>query len=259
MDEEVDDGVAHQCHTINSCINLCRHKIRDSISLALINALDEEVDGKTGKWDSLMFNKMKKLVFSFCLVLMPLFVFAATPLSYENEALGVKINAPQGWFITSGDKVQQTLNKGLDEITSLESIKEAIKKVGILVMFSQYEFGSPIEYNPNVALITEPLPSSYIKDVNDYANASLMNIKTMFKDVKIISEPKLVKLSGKDASHFIYEGSMIRGYLEIRIKSSVYLMLKDQLGYTLTCSDKVGNFDNNKEKFEAAVNSFILK
>ena len=194
-----------------------------------------------------MFSNINKLVFVFCLVLMPVLIFAATPTSYENEALGVKISAPEGWFVTPGDKVQQTLNKGVDELKTLDSIKEAIKKVGVLVMFSQYEFGAPIEYNPNVALITEPISGGYIKSVNDYASASLMNIKTMFKDVLVIAEPKMVKLAGEDASHFIYEGSMVRGYLEIRVRSSVYLMIRDKLGYTLTCSDKAANFDNNKQ------------
>ena len=211
----------------------------------------------------MLFNRAKIFVFSLvlCLALGPTFVQAKdeAPLSYENVEMGVKINCPDSWFITPGDKVQQALAKGIADLTSTESLKEAIKRVGVLVMFSQYQFGSPIEYNPNVALVTEPLSGSYIDNAMDYANASLMNIKTMFKDIKVLVDPKMIKLSGKDAAHFVYEGTMVRGYLEIRMKSSVYLFVKDKLGYTLTCTDKLDNFNNNAAKFEKAVNSLEIK
>jgi len=181
--------------------------------------------------------KAKKVlgVLSVMLVLLPAFIFAqeASLLSYENEAMGVKISGASGWFMTTGDKVQQALAKGVGELTSLDSIKEAVKKLGVLVTFSQYKFGSPVEYNPNVTLVSESLPAEYIKDVTEYANASLMNIKAMFKDVKITEDIKVVKLSGKDAAHFVYEGTVVRGYMEIRIKSSVYLWLKDSRGIPL--------------------------
>jgi hypothetical protein len=203
----------------------------------------------------------KNIFILLCLVLIPVFAFAqaAHQLSYENEAMGVKMSAPAGWFMTSGNKVQQALAKGVGDLTSLDSIKEAVKKVGVLVMFSQYEFGSPVEYNPNVALITEPLPKEYIKNVTDYANASLMNIRTMFKDVKVTTDIKVIKLGDKDAAHFAYEGTMVRGYLEMRIKSSVYLLLKDDLGYTITCTDKADHFSKNSATFESIINTLKLK
>ena len=141
----------------------------------------------------------------------------------------------------------------------LESIKEAIKKVGILVMFSEYQFGSPVEYNPSVALVTESIPEGFIKTPVDYANASLMNIRTIFKDVKVIVAPKEYKIGTRDAAHFVYEGTMVRGYLEIRIKSSAYFFIKGKIGYTLTCTDKADHYNNNAAKFSAVANSFILK
>ena len=210
--------------------------------------------------------RAKIFVFSlvFSLAFIPSIVLAQdqapqTPLSYENVAMGIKIVGPTSWFANSGDKVQQAATKSVSEITNLESIKEAVKKAGVLVVFSEYQLGSPVEYNPSLVLVTEPIPVDYIKSPIDLANASLMNIRAMFKDVKIIVQPEASKIGTKDVAHFVYEGTIVRGYLEIRIKSSVYLFIKDNAGYTIACTDKVDHYSKNTNNFNAAVNSFIIK
>ncbi len=214
----------------------------------------------------MIFRRTRIFIFSLVLLLafFPLIASAQdqtskASLSYENEAMGVKIIGPEGWFINSGDKVQKAAAKSINELTSLESIKEAVKKAGILVMFSEYQFGSPVEYNPSLVLVTEPIPVGYIKNSLDLASASLINIRTIFKDVKVIVEPKEYKIGTRDAAHFVYEGTIVRGYLEMRIKSSVYLSLKDNIGYTLSCTDKVEHYSKNAAKFEVAASSFIIK
>lgn len=214
----------------------------------------------------MILRRAKIFVFSlvFSLVFIPLIALAQdqatqAPLSYENEAMGIKFSGPTGWFVNSGDKVQQAATRSVSELTNLESIKEAVKKAGILFIFSEYQFGSPVEYNPSIVLVTEPIPVGYIKSSMDFANASLMNIRTMFKDVKIIVEPETSKIGTRDAVHLVYEGTIVRGYLEIRIKSSVYVFLKDNTGYTISCADKADHYSKNADKFESAVGSFIIK
>ena len=71
-----------------------------------------------------MFLRRVKLLVSAlvcCLVLTPVLVQAKdeAPLSYENVAMGVKINCPDSWSITPGDKVQQALSKGVADLRTL--------------------------------------------------------------------------------------------------------------------------------------------
>lgn len=181
-------------------------------------------------------------------------------LIYENEAMGIKLTGPQGWSLVPGEQVQKAVSKGIGEITNLESIKESVEKLGILVAFTQQPFGSPIEYNPTIILSTESLSPEYnIKTPLDAALASVLAVKTMFKDVKIIKEPVSVTKGSIEGANFVYEGTIVRGYLETKVKSSTYIFIKDNLIYTLSFNDKADNFDNNSAAFESSYNSFVIK
>jgi len=213
----------------------------------------------------MMMNKMAKIivgiVFSLCITQ---YVFAQTqePVAYENDAMGIKITGPQGWFITPGEKAGKAASKNVDDLTNLKSIKEAIKKVGFLVIFSKYPFGSPIEFNHNIVLVVEKFPPEYpaaSKTAIGVGNANILNIKAMFKDTKIIKEPTMVIINNREGAQFIYEGTGVRGYLETRIKCSAYVFIKEDLIYTISFTDKADDFDNNVKAFEVPLNSFILK
>ena len=183
--------------------------------------------------------------------------------SYENEAMGVKITGPEDWYIVPGEKAQEKTAKNIDDITKLESLKESSKKVGILVVFLKYPYGSPREFNPNIVLATEKIISEYagvLKTPLDVANANIITLKMMFKDVKIIEGPMMVKLeSGLQGAHFIYEAKVVRGYLEVGIRCSVYIFLKDDIIYTLTFTDRNEDFENNIKAFESSLKTFVLK
>ncbi|MDP2923696.1 MAG: PsbP-related protein [Candidatus Omnitrophota bacterium] len=180
-------------------------------------------------------------------------------LSYGNETMGVKISGPKGWFMTSGEKMKEIATKGLNDLNPVDSIKESVEKIGPLVAFSQFPLGSPREVNPNISLATETLPKEYIKTAMDYANASILTMKTMLKDTKVIKEPTPVTLSGKEGVSFTYEGTVVKGYLEMRIKSSIYVFVKGDLVYALAYVNQAASFDNNLKDFEESLNTFVLK
>jgi hypothetical protein len=183
-------------------------------------------------------------------------------LTYENEAMGVSLTGPEGWYIAPGDKVQTKISQNIGDITSFQSVKEAVKKLGILAVFTFYPYGSPVEFNPSIGLTTEPMPQEYstvIKTAMDVAVSSIFGIKAMFKDTKIIKEPALITLGAREGAHFIYEGTAVRGYLELRIRCSAYMFLKENTVFTLAFTDKADNFDKNYQAFESSVNTFVLK
>ena len=184
------------------------------------------------------------------------------PLTYQNEAMGIKLTCPQGWFMTPGEKAKEAVAKSIADITAVESIREAYKKLGILIIFSKYPYGSPKEFNPNITLTTEEINPEYAdvtKTALDIANASIMNIKIVFKDVKLIKEPSMVTLGGREGAHFIYEATVVRGYLEVRLECSAYIFIKDNIFYTLAFTDKADEFNNSLEIFESSVNTFVLQ
>jgi len=191
-----------------------------------------------------------------------IWVQAQEPPTYQNEAMGIKLACPPGWFMAPGEKVKEMVNKNIGDITSVESIKEAYKKLGILVVFSKYPYGSPREFNSNIALTSEEINPEYtevFKTPLDVANANLVSIKVMFKDAKVIEEPSMVTVAGREGAHFIYEGTSVMGYLELRLKCSAYVFTKDNLVYTLSFTDKVEDFDADLEAFQSAVNTITFQ
>ncbi len=211
-------------------------------------------------------NKMIKILMGtvFCLCCITKYVFAQTQdsLTYENDAMGIKIAGPEGWFITPGEKVEKAVSKAAGDLTTLESIKEGIKKLGFLIIFSKYPFGSPVEFNPTIALVTEQVPREYptaSKTAIGMGNANILTIKAMYKDAKIIKEPATVRINNKEGAHLIWEGTSVRGYLETRLECSVYIFIKDNIIYTLSFTDKAGDLDNNVNAFESSIKTFVLK
>lgn len=180
--------------------------------------------------------------------------------SYENEELGVKITCPENWFMISGEQAEKAVSSVARDINELESIKEARKRLGILVTFSKYPLGSAIEFNPNIALTTEPLNADYnLKTAVDCANASVITGRMMLKDFKLITDIFTVIFGGGQGAHYVYQATMTRGYLQLKFKSSVYMFVKGNMLYTLSFTDKSEEFDNDLKAFETTVNSFIVK
>jgi hypothetical protein len=183
-------------------------------------------------------------------------------LIYENQELGAKIVGPEGWCASSGKEFQERARKAIGDVMPFESLKESAKNVGVLVTYSKYPIGTPVEYNPNITLSTEPLKPEYsavIKTALDYAKSSMLTMRTMLKDFKMIEEPSEATVNGRQGAYFVYEGTIVMGYLELRCKSAGYVFLKGNLVYAVTFIDKADNFNSNLEKFKSTIQSFILK
>lgn len=186
--------------------------------------------------------------------------------TYENEALGVKITVPEGWYIISGEKIQEILYSAIIDSTPVPE-KERIKKKAesTLVVFSQYPLSSPGD-NPGIELYTEPLKPAY-KTTMDYANAEIQSMEAAFKDFKIIKEPTLVLLDSQEGVKFMFEASMVNrpslivrgGDEEKSIRILYYIFIKNDRVCHLFCRDTADNFDNNAGRFETTVNSLVLK
>ena len=213
---------------------------------------------------------MSKSIAKIVLLFAVSFVFLVHPtlaeeqkiLTYENTAMGIKFSGPLGWYMNSGKEIQERTVKTMSDMTNLEVVKEAIKKVGLLVSFTQYPYGSPREFNPNITLATEPFKPEYketLKGPLDYANASVVTLKTMLKDFKIIKEPVLKSIGGSECATLTYDGTIVYGYLEIKLRFIAYIFMKDDLIYTLSFTDKADNFNNNVEAFNGSLKTFTLK
>jgi len=201
---------------------------------------------------------MKKILF----VLFSLTVLTL-PLSagkfYQNDILGIKIQCPEGWYIIPGTKIEKGTKATFKDIAPTSSLKESVDRVGILVVFSKVPPGEPVEYAANISLVREPINIQYIKDSLRYAKSSILTIKQVFKDVVITQQPRGCTLSGLSATNFEYEGTIVRGYLQTRIKSRVYLFLKGNFGYAITFTALKEEFPLLVNKFEEVIKTFIIK
>jgi hypothetical protein len=104
-----------------------------------------------------------------------------------------------------------------------------------------------------------PEHAEVLKTPLDIANANIVSIKIMFKNAKVVKEPAMVTVGGRESAHFIYEGTSVIGYLEVRLKCSAYVFTKDNIIYTLSFTDEAADFDNNLEAFQSSVSTFVLQ
>ncbi|MDD5477879.1 MAG: hypothetical protein PHG87_06765 [Candidatus Omnitrophica bacterium] len=194
-----------------------------------------------------MFNKKKKIFiisgFFFLLFLSSAIAQdqSKRPFTYENKELGIRITGPQGWFATS---------------------KET-NRSGPLVVFSPNPLNSPNECF--ISLVAGPLALTKFKTPLEVANAQVLSLKTIFKDLKIIKEPAIFTHDGQEGVNFIFEGGKdisvgdYKGRLESNLKNSVYIFIKNNTAYFLYCSGTTANFDDNLKEFQATVSSLVLK
>jgi len=80
-------------------------------------------------------------------------------------------------------------------------------------------------------------------------------MKVMFKDAQVVEQPSLVSVAGRECAHYVYEATSVRGYLEQRLKCSIYIFVKDGIVYTLSFTDSVADFDADLAAFQYSVNS----
>lgn len=204
---------------------------------------------------------ISSVIFLFCVS--SLVLAAPTQFTYENKAMGVKLTGPEGWFIAQIKMVEKQGSKTAEYSTALESIKETTKKLGILVIFLKYPIDSPklsSEIKLHVREIS-PAESKVFKTAIDVANDTLNTIKnsTNLKDFRIIKKPTKIMLAGQDGANFIYEGTSLRiGGQEIRMKFSVYKIIKGKIIYTLSFTDTAEDFDSNLVALESSVNTFVI-
>jgi len=179
---------------------------------------------------------------------------------YKNEALGITIIGPLGWFVAHSDEAQKIVSQAIGENRSVESVEEPSLKIGVLVTFSKFPLGTAAQANPTITLSSEALPQSYnIKTTLDYANINILLTRKMLKDFELIKEPKLVNLNGREGIVFMHEGTVIKGNREIRIRMLSYVFLKNDIAYSLNFADKPDTFSENLAIAQTALNSFILE
>ncbi len=179
------------------------------------------------------------------------------PLLYENKITGLSIRGPQGWTMTAGDKLQAMISKSLYDVTQDDKMSQ---KIGVLVLFTKYPlFRSPGASNPSISLVGELVNLSTFKSIAGYANDYLATLKAALMEVKVLKRPRSVKINGIEGVNFMYEGTMDSGKGPLTLRYLVYLLFKDNICYTISCSDRPEYFKNGLKAFESCAKTFTLR
>lgn len=139
------------------------------------------------------------------------------------------ITAPKGWT-----KTADTIVRGGGRFIQLTSAEEPGKD----------------GFKESVNVITEKLLKP---GLDNYVSSGKFNMMKHIPGIEILKEGSST-VSGQPA-HWIKYGFMFGPMPHTNI---VYLLLKDDVGYVITCNARTTNFDKYEPAFNQAVNSFTL-
>lgn len=206
-----------------------------------------------------MFKKIKKIFIItsvFCLFLS--FASAQEQLkksfSYDNEALGVKIIAPSGWYIIPADRMEEVFVKGRYDSLNFKSIQETTQRTGALVVFFHPSFNSTITLTAR--------PNTEQQDVKtslDVANTYMKNKGSLGKDATIIEDPAVINIGNKTGAHFTFKRAESKNINGPEMVYSTYIFMKDNIVFGLVLKYQEGNPDNYTGALEYALNSLVIK
>lgn len=138
------------------------------------------------------------------------------------------IQAPDGW--TEGD----TTVSGA-KLTTIKSPSD----------------GPEDNFMENITVVTE---DSKGYDLNSYTSTNRKNMNTQLENLNFLSEENLT-IGSVAAKAVVYSFS----YSGFALKNTAYFLVKDNIGYVITCTAQSKTFDQFQPAFKKCVNSFLIK
>ena len=121
--------------------------------------------------------------------------------------------------------------------------------MGTVVIALSPAQGTDDPFRENVNVVVEALPS--LMTLDEYFNLSMVNLKKLLAAGQ---EPEVsdITLGGEKAKRVVYQTMMG----QIGVKGTLYVAVKGQRGYALTCSATPESFDADKARFEEIAGTF---
>jgi hypothetical protein len=176
-----------------------------------------------------------------------LFIFACkqktnTEKSKQDEIKKILKSSPN---LNQGDGSYQ-----IDAPDGWEKKENRENGIHSTIIFSPLENAAD-NFKDNVNVVTEKVPSQY--DLDAYVNTSLANIGKYLTAFREINRSETT-VNGIPARVINYNHNM-QGYT---FDVMVYLLLKNNIAYIITCSTKKGDMEKYRTDFQSIANSFKI-
>ena len=121
--------------------------------------------------------------------------------------------------------------------------------MGTVVIALSPAQGADDAFRENVNVTVEALPTP--RTLDEYCNLSMANLKSLLSAGQ---EPEVsdTTLGGEKAKRVVYQATMG----QIGVKGVLYVAVKGDRGYAITCSATPDSFDAYKAQFERIVGTF---
>jgi hypothetical protein len=180
-------------------------------------------------------------------------------MKYINSYFEFEITLPDNWKVQSKEQLNKLNNTGRDLLAGdNETLKSVLKASEInsafLLSANQYEVGSPVVYNPNLAIVAENIKNSPgIKSGSDY----LFQARKLLKQSQVKYD-YIDSLYSKESINKMdfYKMNTELNYMGINIKQIYYSAILK--GFSLGI---IISFNNDQQKTELlkAVSSLKFK
>jgi hypothetical protein len=149
---------------------------------------------------------MKKILGVALFLSVALGIYASDQNTFTNSTLGFSITKPEHWQVTSAEDYFKNLNQVKIENKEFQELAIKYAKVPL---FAFMKYPEPYEdINPSIKVhykYRESLPNFAGKTPKQILDVTLETFKQVFKDFKIIEEPKDVDFSGIKSAYIKYQ------------------------------------------------------
>lgn len=167
---------------------------------------------------------------------------------YENKAMGVRLLGPRGWHQASMLQLKEVLGR-------------TGQKTGLLTFFTKQPFGSTKEFNPNMSLSVEDIAAVSGLKATSYSVADSISkgLESEINGFRILKEPVVVIVNGKEGAVFVYEGREGSDFFGSKIKACVYVFVRGNMVFIMQIMDKAIDFEDTLKSFERSLKTLRLK
>lgn len=152
---------------------------------------------------------------------------------WTNEAYGLEMSLPSGWYLTSAPAVfEQMKAAGIEATSARADSKEIMRKVGFLVMISERPFGKPD--NANLVVAVEELPRAMSSE--EYGRAAREALSIAIPSIQFVKSPESAILAGEEAVHFDTLTPFESGGENVHVRQRMFMLVRREQAFIFTFS-----------------------
>lgn len=181
----------------------------------------------------------------------------AAMASYHDPVFGYTISYPEEYHFTNDPKfTRRAINLAKESNPDLSQLMT--ENIGLQFFIFRFKIGTPVDFNPNINVVTEKIPDGMKLTTKEYFDISMQQLPRMLRKVKIIEPGKPIQVNGVEfyRASYTHEQALMGQTLKARVLQYFYLQSETNIAYVITFSDLTKSYEKNVADMEKVMQTF---